>query len=77
MERHQRTFRRNRFTVDSVIFFLSNQADYKGIDPQEMKELADQFNKEIVADRARYEIAGQKRVTQWSTITRKPLLYTR
>lgn len=39
----------NKFMVDSVIFFLDNNADYKGIDPQEMKELSDNFNKEIVA----------------------------
>jgi hypothetical protein len=39
----------NKFMVDSVIFFLANNADYKGIDPQEMKELSDIFNKEIVA----------------------------
>ncbi len=37
------------FMVDSVIFYLADQSDYKGIDPQEMKELADAFNKEIVA----------------------------
>jgi hypothetical protein len=35
--------------VDSVIFYLSDKSDYKGIDPQEMKELADEFNREIVA----------------------------
>lgn len=35
--------------VDSVIFFLADNADYKGIDPQEMKELSDAFNKEIAA----------------------------
>jgi hypothetical protein len=39
----------NRFMVDSVVFFLADKADYKGIDPQEMKELADEFNKQIVA----------------------------
>ncbi len=39
----------NRFMVDSVIFFVGEDSDYKGIDPQEMKDLADQFNKEIVA----------------------------
>jgi hypothetical protein len=39
----------DKFMVDSVIFYLSDQADYKGIDPQEMKELADLFNKELVA----------------------------
>ncbi len=39
----------NKFMVDSVIFFLADKADYKGIDPQEMKELCDQFNRELVA----------------------------
>ncbi len=39
----------NRFMVDSVIFYVSEQSDYKGIDPQEMKELADKFDKELVA----------------------------
>ncbi len=38
----------NKFMVDSVIFFLADKADYKGIDPQEMKELCDQFNRELV-----------------------------
>ncbi len=38
-----------KFMVDSVIFFLSDQAEYKGIDPQEMKELCDEFNKALVA----------------------------
>ena len=39
----------NKFMVDSVVFFLADSSDYKGIDPQEMKELADEFNKQIVA----------------------------
>ena len=39
----------DKFMVDSVIFYLADKSDYKGIDPQEMKELADEFNKEIVA----------------------------
>lgn len=39
----------NKFMVDSVIFYFANDADYKGIDPQRMKELADDFNKEILA----------------------------
>ena len=39
----------NKFMVDSVIFFLADKADYKGIDPQEMKELCDEFNKQLVA----------------------------
>jgi hypothetical protein len=39
----------NKYMVDSVIFFLADSHDYKGIDPQEMKELCDEFNKAIVA----------------------------
>lgn len=39
----------NKFMVDSVIFYLANDADYKGIDPQDMKDLADSFNKELVS----------------------------
>ncbi|MRR34979.1 DUF3313 domain-containing protein, partial [bacterium] len=39
----------NKFMVDSVIFFLADNSDYKGIDPQEMKELCDEFNKALVA----------------------------
>jgi hypothetical protein len=38
-----------KFMVDSVVFFLSDKADYKGIDPQEMKDLCDEFNKDLVA----------------------------
>lgn len=39
----------DKYMIDSVIFYLADNSEYKGIDPQEMKELADQFNKEIVA----------------------------
>jgi hypothetical protein len=39
----------NKYMVDSVIFFLADAADYKGIDPQEMKELCDEFNKALAA----------------------------
>ena len=39
----------DKFMVDSVIFYLADRSDYKGIDPQEMKELADLFNKDIAA----------------------------
>jgi hypothetical protein len=41
--------RYNKFMVDSVIFYLADNADYKGIDPQVMKDMADSFNKELVA----------------------------
>lgn len=50
----------NKFMVDSVIFYLADDADYKGIDPQVMKELADSFNKELVAAFAgKYPIVGE------------------
>ena len=50
----------NKFMVDSVIFYLANDADYKGIDPQVMKELSDAFNKELVAAFAgKYPIVGE------------------
>jgi len=38
----------HRFMVDRVIFFVGEDSEYKGIDPQEMKDLADKFNSEIV-----------------------------
>jgi len=54
------TLKYKRFMVDSVIFFLADNADYKGIDPQEMKELCDTFNKEIAeAFRNKYEIVSE------------------
>lgn len=49
-----------RYMVDSVVFFLAENADYKGIDPQEMKELCDLFNKEIAAAfQGKHEIVSQ------------------
>jgi hypothetical protein len=39
----------DKFMVDSVIFYQADKSDYKGIDPEEMRELADRFNREIVA----------------------------
>jgi hypothetical protein len=39
----------NKFMIDSVIFYFADDSEYKGIDPQEMKGLADAFNKAIVA----------------------------
>lgn len=38
----------DKFMVDSVVFYLSDKADSKGIEPQEMKEMADEFNKALV-----------------------------
>ena len=39
----------NKFMVDSVIFYMSDKSENKGIDPELMKEMADSFNKELVA----------------------------
>ncbi|HME41701.1 MAG TPA: DUF3313 domain-containing protein [Syntrophorhabdales bacterium] len=39
----------DKFMVDSVIFFFADDSAYKGIDPNDMKELADKFNQAIVA----------------------------
>jgi hypothetical protein len=50
----------NKYMVDSVIFFLADNADYKGIDPQEMKDMADAFNKELVAAfKGKYPIVAE------------------
>lgn len=38
----------NKVMVDGVVFFFADDAKYKGIDPEVMKELSDGFNKEIV-----------------------------
>lgn len=38
----------NKFMVHSVIFFFADDSEYKGIDPEELKELADGFNKAIL-----------------------------
>jgi len=35
------------FMIDSVVFFLANESEYKGIDGNEMKELTDAFNLEL------------------------------
>jgi len=39
----------NKFMVDSVVFYFADDSEYKGIDPELMKELSDSFNKELVA----------------------------
>jgi len=50
----------NKFMLDSVVFFLADKADYKGIDPEEMKELADEFNKTMVAGfKGKYPIVAE------------------
>jgi hypothetical protein len=38
----------NKIMLDSVVFFFGDDSQYKGIDPQDMKDLADGFNKAVV-----------------------------
>jgi hypothetical protein len=38
----------NKLMIDSVIFYFAPDSEYKGIDPQTMKEMADAFNLELV-----------------------------
>lgn len=38
----------NKIMLDSVVFFLAADSDYKGINAQEMKELADGCDKQVV-----------------------------
>ncbi|MFH0997321.1 MAG: DUF3313 domain-containing protein [Pseudomonadota bacterium] len=50
----------NKVMLDSVVFFLAKDADYKGVDPQEMKELADGFNLQIInALKDKYPIVAE------------------
>jgi len=39
----------NKYMVDSVVFFFADDSEYKGIDPNELKDISDGFNKAIVA----------------------------
>jgi hypothetical protein len=38
----------DKVMLDSVVFFFADASQYKGIEPNELKELADGFNKQIV-----------------------------
>jgi hypothetical protein len=38
----------NKMMLDSVIFFFADNSEYKGIDPQAMKELADACDQQVV-----------------------------
>jgi hypothetical protein len=50
----------NKFMVDSVIFYLSDESENKGIDPQMMKDLADFFNHDLaVAFLDKYPIVAE------------------
>jgi hypothetical protein len=50
----------NQVMIDSVVFFLSEESEYKGVDPQELKALADGFNLQVVnAVKAKYPIVSE------------------
>jgi hypothetical protein len=38
----------HKVMLDSVVFFFANDSEYKGMDPNELKELADGFNLQII-----------------------------
>ena len=38
----------NKLMIDSVVFYFADDSEYKGIDPEFMKEMSDKFNKTLV-----------------------------
>jgi hypothetical protein len=49
-----------KFMIDSVVFYFADDSEYKGIDPQFMKEMADKFNLELVNSlKDKYPIVGE------------------
>jgi hypothetical protein len=52
--------RYEEFMIDSVVFFLADESEYKGIDGNEMKELTDAFNLELAnALKDKYPIVSE------------------
>jgi hypothetical protein len=50
----------NKIMLDSVVFFLADDCEYKGCDPQALKELADACNLQLVnALKAAYPIVAE------------------
>lgn len=50
----------NKFMVDSVVFFFADDSEYKGIDPVQLKELADGFNGAIAeAFKNKYSLVSE------------------
>jgi len=50
----------NKLMIDSVTFYFADDSEYKGIDPQFMKEMADKFNQALVdALKDRYPIVAE------------------
>lgn len=51
--------RYNYVMLDSVVFFFDDASEYKGIDPNDLKELADNFNQQLVdALKAKYPVVA-------------------
>ena len=49
-----------KFMVHSVVFFFADDSEYKGIDPVELKELSDAFNKAILdAFKGKYPLVAE------------------
>ncbi len=52
--------RYDKVMLDSVVFFFADDSEYKGMDPHELKELADIFNRHLVtALQGKYPIAAE------------------
>ncbi|MFH0729057.1 MAG: DUF3313 domain-containing protein [Pseudomonadota bacterium] len=50
----------NKVMLESVIFFFAKDSDFKGMDPQELKELADTFNLQIInAIKDKYPVVSE------------------
>jgi hypothetical protein len=50
----------NKLMLDSVIFFFADDSEYKGMDANELKELADGFNQQLVTTlKERYPIVAE------------------
>lgn len=50
----------NKFMIHNVVFFLADDSDYKGMDPEELKELSDGFNKALMdAFKGKYPLVVQ------------------
>ena len=50
----------NKVMIDSVVFYFADDSEYKGIDPEFMKEMADKFNLALVeALKGSYPIVAQ------------------
>ncbi len=50
----------DKLMIDSVVFFVADDSEYKGIDPQFMKEMADKFNQTLIDTlKPSYPIVGE------------------